>query len=195
MPHILPFPPARLDLDIGVIYTHERDFMPPLLSTLAASGNGLQMRLILVDNASEDGVEAYRRYFRNVLVISNAKRLHYAANLNSVLGASSARYVLLMNTDMYFDPEEQCLTRMAAFMDAHPDCGLAGCRLYRNDGSFAQPARRFQNLSVIAARRLGLAKWLHRSLDRHFYRECAIADSFDCDWLSGCFLMIRREAF
>ena len=44
MPDIIPMPQARPDLDIGVVYTHERDLMPPLLSTLKASGNGLRMR-------------------------------------------------------------------------------------------------------------------------------------------------------
>ena len=28
------------DLDIGVIYTHERELMPRLLATMAASGEG-----------------------------------------------------------------------------------------------------------------------------------------------------------
>ena len=45
-PHAFP------DLDIGVIYTHERELMPRLLATMSASGEGLRMRLILVDNAS-----------------------------------------------------------------------------------------------------------------------------------------------
>ena len=42
-----------------------------------------------------------------------------------------------MNTDMYFDPQEQCLARMAAFMESQPCCGMAGCRLYHADGSTA----------------------------------------------------------
>ena len=45
-------------------------------------------------------------------MLHNARRLSYAANLNRILDASAARYVLLMNTDMYFDPREQCLRRM-----------------------------------------------------------------------------------
>ncbi len=47
------------DLDIGVIYTHERELMPRLLGTMRASCRGLRVRLILVDNASRDGVEPW----------------------------------------------------------------------------------------------------------------------------------------
>ena len=48
------------DLDIGVIYTHERELMPRLLATMSASGQGLRMRLILVDNASTSGQQGRR---------------------------------------------------------------------------------------------------------------------------------------
>jgi N-acetylglucosaminyl-diphospho-decaprenol L-rhamnosyltransferase len=188
-----PFP-TRPDLDIGVIYTHERDLMPRLLSSLAASGDGLKMRLLLVDNVSEDGADAYRGYFSETIVQRNEKRLLYGANLNRVIRASTARYLLLLNTDMYFDPTEQCLARMVKFMDEQPECGISGCRLYHADGEFAFPARRFQTIPLIFARRLGLGRWLRKTVDRYFYREKAIDGSWECDWLSGCFLMARREA-
>ena len=194
----VPSPASRAlspsDLDIGVIYTHERELMPRLLATMAASGEGLRMRLILVDNASSDGVEPWRAQLAETHVIRNARRLGYAANLNRILDAATARYVLLMNTDMYFDPREQCLARMVAFMDSRPRCGIAGCRLYHADGSDAHAARRFQTLPLILARRCGLGRWFHATVDRHFYAEHAADETWPCDWLSGCFLMVRREA-
>jgi GT2 family glycosyltransferase len=152
------------------------------------------MRLLLVDNVSQEGAEEYRNYFPQTIIQRNEKRLFYGANLNRVIRASTARYVLLMNTDMYFDPSEQCLARMVKFMDQHPDCGISGCRLYHEGGDFAYPARRFQTLPLILARRLGLSRVLRKTVDRHFYREHAIEDAWECDWLSGCFLMVRREA-
>ncbi len=182
------------DLDIGVIYTYEREMLSRLLDTMSASGPGLRMRLILVDNASADGAEPWRDCIEHTRIVHNVRRLSYAQNLNRILDASSARYVLLMNTDMYFDPAEQCLRRMVDFMDAQPDCGVAGCRLLHADGSDAYAARRFQTLSLILARRCGLGRWLRSTVDRHFYAEHAPHETWACDWLSGCFLMTRREA-
>jgi N-acetylglucosaminyl-diphospho-decaprenol L-rhamnosyltransferase len=195
MSDILPFPQPQPDLDIGVIYTGERDLIEPLLGSLRESGDGLRVRLLLVDNVSPDGAENLDRFFAETLVLRNQRRLLYTANLNRVLRASRARYVLLLNTDMLFDPSEQCLRRMTAFMEQHPGCGVAGCRLYRPDGRFAHPARRFQTLPTIVARRLGLGRWMRRTLDRYLYRDRAVEDTFECDWLSGCFLMVRRAAF
>ena len=51
-------PRCLRDLDVGVIYTGERELMGPLLSTMKASAARLRYRLLLVDNATPDGVEA-----------------------------------------------------------------------------------------------------------------------------------------
>jgi N-acetylglucosaminyl-diphospho-decaprenol L-rhamnosyltransferase len=187
--------PAReFDVEVGVIYTNERELMPPLLSSLRRSADGVRMRLILLDNNSSDGAQRWADAIPHTLILPSSERLFYAANLNRILAASTARYVLLLNTDMFFDPRQQCLARMVAFMNAQPDCGVAGCRLYHADGRDAWAARRFQTLPVILARRFGLGRLLRRTLDRYLYREHSPADTFDCDWLSGCFLMMRRAA-
>jgi GT2 family glycosyltransferase len=127
-------------------------------------------------------------------VLKNAQRLHYAANMNRIVSASTARYVLVMNTDMFFDPRQRCLSRMVEFMDSQPGCGIASCRLLHVDGRDARAARRFQTLSVILARRFGLGGCMRRTLDRYFYLDHAPGESFPCQWLSGCFLMLRNKA-
>jgi len=182
------------DLDVGLIYTYERDWMPPLLKSLSVSGEGLSMRLILVDNASSDGVEQWDGFLAQTMHLHNARRLYYSANLNRILEASTAPYVLLMNTDLLFDPAEQCLTKMVQFMDRHPRCGIAGCQVYHPDGTFAFPARRFQTLSTILSRRFGMARFLPGAIDSYLYRDRDPRGSWTCDWLSGCFMLLRREA-
>ncbi len=181
------------DLDIGVIYTYEDQFMEPLLSSLARSGDGISMRLILVDNASKSSAHPWKSVIPRTTVVRNGQRLGYAANLNRILEHASAPYVLLMNSDIHFDPEEQCLAKMVQFMNRTPDCGVAGCRLYHADHSYAFPARRFQTLKTIAARRLGLTG-ADDVLARYFYQDRDHNESFECDWLSGCFLLVRRCA-
>jgi len=185
--------PSTWDVDLGVIYTYEDHFMPRLLETLAASSEGVRSRLILVDNASERGAEVWRPHFPEVMILKNTSRLGYAENLNRVLAASTARYALLLNTDMYFEPQEQCLTRMVRFMDRHPECGLSVCRIYHPDGAYAYPARRLQTWRTVAARRLGLARLFPGELDRYLYRPEGTHGQYECEWVSGCFMMVRRE--
>ncbi len=144
-------PANRFDLDVGIIYSGERHFMTPLVTSLAGSWAGTTARLILVDNASADGVADWARVVPQTKILRNEKPLGYAANLNRILSASSARYVLLMNTDMYFDPADQCLAGMVAFMDERPRTGIGICQVYHPDGSYGYPARRFPTLRTIAA--------------------------------------------
>ncbi len=177
-----------------MIYTGESALMAPLLSTMKASAGNLRYRLLLVDNASREGVEPWRQIIPDTIILNNGQRLNYAGNMNRILASATARYVLLMNTDMFFDPRQNCLARMVDFMDAHPDCGIAGCRLLHADGQDARAARRFQTLSVLFARRFGLGRLMRRTLDRYFYLDHACGESFDCQWLSGCFLMLRKKA-
>ncbi len=186
-------PQPSWDVDIGVIYTYEDHFMPRLLATLAASGVGVRSRLLLVDNVSERGAEVWKPHFPEVTILKNETRLGYAANLNRILAASTARYALLLNTDMYFEPAEQCLARMVHFMDQNPECGLSVCRIYHPDGSYAFPARRLQTWKTVAARRLKLDRLFPNELDRYLYRQVNQSGQHECEWVSGCFMMVRRE--
>jgi GT2 family glycosyltransferase len=185
---------AELDLDIGVIYTNDDHYLTPLVNSMAASGNGLAMRLILVDNVSTRGVEPWTKQFQHTTVIKNTQRLGYAANLNRILAASEARYVLLMNTDMYFDPQTQTLAKMTQFMDSNPKCGLSVCRVLHPDGSEGYAARRFPTWRAIVSRRLSRARMFPHALRDHLYMDHQPTDNFACDWVSGCFMMIRTEA-
>lgn len=184
-----------MDVDIGVIYTHEREYMTPLVTSLSQSGDGVRMRLVLVDNVSATGVGEWRGIFPETTVLRNDARLGYGANLNEILAASTARYALLLNTDMWFDPAEQCVAKMVRFMDAHPDCGVSGCRLYHRDGTYGYPARRFQTLATIAGRRLGLSRLFGQSIESYLYTDYEPTEILDCEWLSGCFLMVRTAAY
>jgi GT2 family glycosyltransferase len=83
---------------------------------------------------------------------------------------------------------------MVRFMDAHPRCGLSSCGVYHPDGAFAYPARRWQTLRVVLARRCGLERWWPGVVDDYLYGAEAPTSTFVCDWVSGCFMLVRREA-
>ena len=113
------------------------------------------MRLVLVDNASAEGVEPFRSVAARTRSRPQSRpaavRRQYEPRSRGLDGAVPA----VLNTDMLFDPPAQCLARMVEFMDAQPDCGVSGCRLYHEDGRDAFAARRFQTLPIILARRCG----------------------------------------
>ncbi|MCE9606331.1 MAG: glycosyltransferase family 2 protein [Planctomycetia bacterium] len=182
------------DLDIGLIYTYEDAWMLPIVRSLAASGPGLRMRLLLVDNASERGTEPWTKEFPKSVVIRNERRLGYAENLNRILERSIAKYALLLNTDMFFDPREACLTKLVRFMDANPECGLSTCRIYRYDNSYAFGPRRYPSLRGSIGRRFEDIKLFHQDVDDSQYRDRDPYATFACDWFTGCLFFARSEA-
>ncbi len=66
-------PTSPRDLDIGVIYSGERDLMSPLLSTMKASAPGLDYRLILIDNHSPHGIEPWRQIVPQTKVLAELR--------------------------------------------------------------------------------------------------------------------------
>ncbi len=183
------------NVEVGIVYTGERHYMSPLIQSLVESDGRDEIGVVLVDNQADDGTTEWENEFAATKVIHNTQRLGYAENLNRILDASTADYILLMNTDMYFEPGSQCVSKMVSFMDNHPECGLAGCRIYHPDGTYAHPARRYQTLKTIAARRLGMENLFGDAIGDYLCMEQDHRGIVQCDWISGCFMLIRRAAF
>ncbi|QDU81919.1 N-acetylglucosaminyl-diphospho-decaprenol L-rhamnosyltransferase [Polystyrenella longa] len=182
-------------LDIGVIYTDDDEHMQNLLFSLRASLPAFPIRLLLIENASRQGVERYRELIEPTEVLVNKERRTYAENLNLILAASNAEFVLLLNTDIQFDNQNRCLDRMITFMRQQTDCGVAGCRVYLPGGEYGYPARRLQTPLTFLTRRMGMDCFFPGEKDRYLYTDQNRHGSFACEWLSGCFMLIRREAY
>ena len=183
------------DVDVGVVYTYEDDLLAQLLLSLREAAAGVDARLIFVDNNSQKDISRWSQTFARTKVVANCERLSYASNLNRIMAAARAKYVLLLNTDVYFAQSEPCLWNMVRFMESHPRCGIATCRIYNADGNQSPSARRFQSVPIILARRFGLGKLMPQVLDDYFYADRDMSGEWECDWVSGCFMMLRTDAF
>ncbi len=184
-------------VDVGIIFTYERDFLVPLLKSLPRACGNTPSRLILIDNNSGADMAEFTAMAHPVpvKVVKNPSRLNYSKNLNVILNHSDSQYVLLMNTDMLFVEGDPCLEKMVRFMESHADCGLSCCRLIGNEGQFMWPARRYQNLGTVLSRRLPFFFKSEKRVTEYLYQHMDQKDRFDCDWVSGCFMMVRRKAF
>jgi GT2 family glycosyltransferase len=80
-------------------------------------------------------------------------------------------------------------------MDAHPEVGIAGCRQVDAEGQLWATARRFPGVlralgEAIGPERLPAAGRLGETeLDLARYER-----EIECDWITGSFLLVRREA-
>ena len=106
----------------------------------------------------------------------------------------NARYILFLNPDT--EIREGTFADLVRMMDARPTVGLVGVRQVTPDGRLDTTIRRFPNAlralgDALSAERLPRRPhWLgEREVDPASYER-----EFGCDWTSGSFMLVRREA-
>jgi hypothetical protein len=125
-----------------------------------------------------------------VEAIHNARPLGYAANLNLGFSRCTGDALLAANPDAI--PEPGAVAALAAFMDGHPGCGVAGPRMLFPDGSFQPSRRRFPTVGGTLVRRTPLRKLVPQR--RHYHLDEPQPDRpVEADWMLGGFLLLRRE--
>ncbi len=145
----------------------------------------VEAEIVVLDNASEDGsAEAVRERFPGVRLIAQEHRAGFGANHNTVIRATSGRYVYVLNEDT--TSEDWGLDRMVAHLDASPRVAALGPRLVYPDGSLQDSAWRFPSPAVAA---LGLL-----TLGRAGVTQSGGSATRDVDWAMGAALLVRREA-
>ncbi|MFL7811198.1 MAG: glycosyltransferase, partial [Anaerolineae bacterium] len=93
-----------------------------LYSQAIAADDAHRYELIVVDNASRDGLaDAVAARYPSVRLICNAENLGFARAGNIGFQASKGRYLLFSNSDIELD--EETLPTLIACMDADPQVG------------------------------------------------------------------------
>jgi len=171
-----------------------------LLDCLAALpeavGDGLSYETIVVDNASSDGtVEAVRERFPDVKIIANRENRGFTGGNNQALAAARGHFLFLLNPDT--QPQPGSIAELVRYLQAHPDVGMAGPRLWYGDGSPQPNRRRFPTLPIL---------FTESTIIQHYFPNLSLFSRFimadipddrpqEVDWLVGAALMVRRELY
>ena len=106
----------------------------------------------------------------------------------------NGRYVLLLNPDVECLPG--FLDTLVAFMDEHPDVGIAAPKLLNPDGTLQPSCRRFSTPASILIRGLHLDGVSRRTglMQRYLMDDFDHQTVADVDWVTGALMIVRREA-
>lgn len=177
-----------------VVSTNDADWLSPCLETLYARAGDVDLDVAIADNESTDGTaELIARDFPQARVVPCRNRGFGHAN-NRALMTCDARYVLFLNPDT--EVIDGTLADLVAIMDARPEIGMAGVRQITADGALYPTLRRFPN----ALRALGEAfgadrlPWAPEALRTRVHDEALYDREVGCDWTTGSFMLVRREA-
>ncbi len=121
------------DISVIIISYNTADLIGPCLASVV-SQTGCRQEIFVVDNASTDGGAAFiAANHPTVHLAANEENRGFAAANNQVLPCCHGKYLLFLNPDTVL--QKDCLAAAMAFMDAHPEMGLAGLQILNPDGS------------------------------------------------------------
>ena len=186
-------------LSIAIVSWNTRELLRQCLLSLYECTCGMDIEIVVVDNASADGSqEMVRREFPAVRLFVSKVNAGFAAGANLAIQNSTGRYVLLLNSDTIMMPGS--LGTMKRFLEDHPHAGVVGCKLLNPDGTAQLSYRRFPTLTWDYLQTVLLSKTYHHVKPlRGFLEPMVHGDGPDgrrsVDWVSGACLMTRREVF
>lgn len=184
--------PGDADVSVLIVNYNTSHLLKQMWDTLRASYGQLKVQPIVVDNASrDDSVQVMQRDYADVPLIINQQNVGFGRANNQAFAAGAVgRYVLLLNTDAFVQPDT--LTKTVAYMDAHPDCGILGVRLVGMDGELQASCRYFPTPWNVFLARTGLERFFPkvRMVDDLAWDHASVRE---CDWVPGCYLLVRRE--
>ena len=187
---VITFP----DVSVVVVSFNVCGLLDQCLSSVLVTNESLDIEIIVVDNASEDGtVSMVRNKYPEVKLIRNEDNRGFAEANNQGLAIAKGEYVFVLNPDTIVLPG--AITRLVQFMKETDDAGVVGPKLLNSDGSIQSSCQSFPNLLNYAV----FSFWSYRLLPttKHPYRFALglwnHSGTAEVDWVLGAAMMLRRE--
>jgi hypothetical protein len=176
------------DLSVIIVSYNAGAYLRACLGSLFGNPPHRPWEVIVVDNASTDGSpEIVRQEFPAVRLIANPANTGFAAASNLGAESASSEYILFLNPDTLVPPGT--LDEAVAFMEAHSEAGIIGCRTIGGDGRIQPTAFDFPS----PFRMFGLFSGLNR-----YFKITRLKDLSkvrEPDYVQGSFFLTRREVF
>lgn len=151
-------------------------------------------KIIIVDNASQDGTVKYiREKYPEIHLITNKTNRGFAAAVNQGIDASCSVYILLINADcQVYGGSIDILTD---YLDHNPGVAVSGPMIVNSDGSIQYSCRTFPSFMGAAVHTLLAHIYPNNPVTRKYkLMDVCRHEPFKVDWVSGSCMMIRRSA-
>ncbi len=178
----LPFSALPETPKVSVVIPHYNgaSYIRGCLQSVQASG-WANYEIIVVDDASEDeSLTIIRNEFPTVKVMRNEKNMGFAASCNRGIREAGGRIIILLNQDTIVGPD--FIEQMAKQLMLNPLTGIAGAKLYQEDGHTLQHAGGILHDNALTDHR-GAGE-----TDDGKYQEIA-----DVDYVTGAAMGFRTE--
>ena len=184
----------RPSVDVGVVTWNTAEATADALRRLLDSDQGVDLRLLVRDNAStDDTVATLRRLVPEADIDAGAENLGFSGGVNTLLRRSTAPWFFLLNSDAW--PLPGAIERLVRTAQRHPTAAAVVPRIEYPDGSLQHSTHPFPSLRVAA---LVNFAWDRLSKERaeELYLEGAWLHDRPrrVDWAHGAAMLIPRAA-
>jgi GT2 family glycosyltransferase len=182
--------------DVITVNYKSRDYALRCMESVFGHLNRLLGNVYLIDNASGEDLEAIKNRFPQCEIICNDKNIGFGAAVNIGLARTTAPYVMIINPDACI--REGSSQALLDWLDSRPNVGILGPRILSPDGTVQGSARGFPTgFTGLFGRSSLLSRFFpNNSITRRNVMTwkaegiCGV----DTDWVSGAFMVVRREA-
>ncbi|AKU15924.1 glycosyltransferase family 2 protein [Luteipulveratus mongoliensis] len=187
---------SRPEVTVVVVTYNSADLLPDLVASFPAGLEGVEARIVFVDNDSHDGsAEAAARLLPSAKVVETGRNGGYAAGINAGVAAlGTADAVLILNADVRLG--EGCVRELLRGLEV-PGTGIAVPRLTNRHGELNHSMRREPGAlrtlaeTAVGARRLGRL-W---DVGEFVYDETRYDNEAITDWAEGSTQLISAECW
>ena len=165
------------------------------LRTVREQTRGVPFHLYVIDNSSRDGTAALvKRVDPEAEVLHIHWNVGFGAGHNLVIPRLKSKYHAVINPDIAL--REDAITKMARYMDEHPEVVLLSPRIvFPATGQDQILGKRSPTLRYLAASRLrGSGQPPGPVLSEYAMLERSPDEPFEIENATGCFMFIRTAA-
>lgn len=185
-----------MDVSVVVLTYNSEQYLKQCLDSVFKETKDVNFEVIVVDNQSQDKtVEVAKTYGDKIKLIIAPENGGYPKGNNLGIKASKGKFILIMNPDLYL--VENSIERLFLWINAHDDCAIVGPDILTNE----QKISSYANASFFPSlpRILTWAFFLERlpgisNVIPTYHTRGIVNKETYADWVSGSFLMVRRQA-
>lgn len=183
-----------MDLSIVILNYKNKNLAKELLKNLVDLNLPYQHEIIVVDNASYDGLkEIIEEKFSTVKFIQSNKNGGFAYGNNLGIREAQGKYIMIMNPDLAILSD--AIIKLYEYMEANPQVALAGPRLINADKSIQYSCTNFPDWKLPLYRRtsLGETKAGQKWLDKYLMKDLDHYKNTPVPALYGACLIVRSQ--
>lgn len=186
-----------MDISVCIASLNTRELLKRTISAVLDDASGLEVEVIVIDNASSDHSAAMvRATYPTVRLEVNADNRFYAAAYNQAFCRSQGEYLLALNSDA--EIQRGTLGAMWGYMKERPDVQVLSTKMLFPDGTVQRNCSRFATFEQLLLDHTLLGVALPR---RRKLRAAAWYDGWDrlsereVDVIPGSLILMTRGVF